>query len=1078
MLSSSSTSSSEFEPYLNYILSKKEDYQNYNDNSNDNNRRRTTTTKNQTPFKPSTWSSAGKTFLQTIQGSILTPQDLTTKSFFTDCLGGDDNDDEKMTAWTRQYLEWAYATVLARTRSKDELFVPLLDLFNHHRGTQQWNVESSPSARTTTTGTTKQQQREKSEDDEDDDDDEDVNDHTHFVKVYTTRAIRAGEQLFLNYMECDDEYFRRQEYSVPSLLRDHGFVEDYPQRWKLPSHKVQYQIIFDIVVKKKKTRTEVVVPVVVVTENNKENGDDEKDAAAGHEKNLDDDDEEEYELHWIMPQKVPAHSVFSKTLRKELTRLEGLQQWVMDDDDGTTTIPPLTDTDTLIMPAHERHTSRQYYQSLRRAYQLSVTAVEAAVQLLPRQANKDKPFMACDDFEQLFIEEGGWYFYEGFTSFHQGIDFYYNPVTKDACLLLNMYLHACISNRPHYHEVFVHYPAHYLEKVERVLFIGGGDSMVLHEVLKYQEQDLQLVVGLELDQQVVRSTFARMGTSPHFDQHEKVEWWFGDAAQALNVLPTEYYGTFDLVIVDILSVVADNLQVTDHLTIMEAALLLMKPEGIIVKNEDEGYVPGNTQVKKTFTTHTVDVMYYDVPVYCLQTFVIGSNSIDFSNNKLHPPVDHNISTWYLNDVHDFQAQFDTWYTSTNSIGDEEEDSDDHKYCQEEETTTRIVEALSPSSSSSTSTSTSSTPKKSPLGMIMIIEAEQIPIELLGEDFSSGIQKTISDCFTSTTNGIGFTELLTLDQVLGLPGGSMGYTLTFVYKEGCVTARCFPEKQYCAVDVQLWKQVHLTERVRKELLMAMGVYESSSVYRIVTSGIVGVEENDTNEKIGPPLRDNKPDSKSDSESCTRRPSNNDSATAAAATTTKSSSFSKRKDPTIEFHNATTDDYYTTAALEQYLSQDPLGEQSIVRYELQHWNRHTRQEMSTLLMTNLYDALEVASEEWEMEDTMDQIQLQKLDIGEGLVIVASWSEGNVVVVWDGAIRVDVNLFGLNHSSGVTYVTITKAFQYLFRRPTLMDDFPRGTGRVVNFLDEIPPRVVDSESGEEQERDHPFWAPEWEP
>merc|ERR1712238_304051 len=211
--------------------------------SNDN---RQTTHNNQTPFKPSTWSSAGKTFLQTIQGTILTPQDLTTKSFVTDCLGG--GDDEKMTAVKRQHLEWAYATVLARTRSKDELLVPLVDLFNHHRGTQQWNVESSPSARTTTTGTTKQQQ-EKSE--EDDVDVDDVNDHTHFVKVYTKRAIRKGDQLFLNYLECEDEYFRRQEYSVPTLLRDHGFVEEYPQRWKLPSHKVQYQIIFDIVVKKR-----------------------------------------------------------------------------------------------------------------------------------------------------------------------------------------------------------------------------------------------------------------------------------------------------------------------------------------------------------------------------------------------------------------------------------------------------------------------------------------------------------------------------------------------------------------------------------------------------------------------------------------------------------------------------------------------------------------------------------------------------------------------------------------------------------------------------------------------------------
>mmetsp|Transcript_28567 Transcript_28567/g.32384 ORF Transcript_28567/g.32384 Transcript_28567/m.32384 type:complete len:139 (+) Transcript_28567:38-454(+) len=138
------------------------------------------------------------------------------------------------------------------------------------------------------------------------------------------------------------------------------------------------------------------------------------------------------------------------------------------------------------------------------------------------------------------------------------------------------------------------------------------------------------------------------------------------------------------------------------------------------------------------------------------------------------------------------------------------------------------------------------------------------------------------------------------------------------------------------------------------------------------------------------------------------------------------------------------------------------------------------MSILLRTHLEEALDVASEYWDNEEAMEQLQVQKLEIGDGLVLVALWSEGTVVVVWDGASRVDVNLFGLNQSSAVTYVIITKAFQYLFRRPTLKDEFPRGTGRIVNFIDEIPPRggVDGDDSGEEQERDPPFWAPDWEP
>ena len=68
--------------------------------------------------------------------------------------------------------------------------------------------------------------------------------------------------------------------------------------------------------------------------------------------------------------------------------------------------------------------------------------------------------------------------------------------------------------------MIVHYTARFIERVERVLFVGGGDSMLLHEILKYPT--LQKVVGLELDQLVVRSSFRHFGTQPHFD-NDKVE---------------------------------------------------------------------------------------------------------------------------------------------------------------------------------------------------------------------------------------------------------------------------------------------------------------------------------------------------------------------------------------------------------------------------------------------------------------------------------------------------------------------------------------------------------------------------
>ena len=117
--------------------------------------------------------------------------------------------------------------------------------------------------------------------------------------------------------------------------------------------------------------------------------------------------------------------------------------------------------------------------------------------------------------------------------------------------------------------------------MQRVLFVGDGDFMLLHEILKYPA--LEKVVGLELDQMVVRKSFKHFGLQPHWD-NGKVEWLFGDATKMLLILPNEYFGSFDLVLLDLSETVMSFL-VTDKLDIMEALLLLLKEDGIFVKNE-------------------------------------------------------------------------------------------------------------------------------------------------------------------------------------------------------------------------------------------------------------------------------------------------------------------------------------------------------------------------------------------------------------------------------------------------------------------------------------------------------------
>lgn len=157
-----------------------------------------------------------------------------------------------------------------------------------------------------------------------------------------------------------------------------------------------------------------------------------------------------------------------------------------------------------------------------------------------------------------------------------------------------------------------------MEDVRRVIFIGGGDSMLLHEALKYP--NLEKVIGLELDQTVTRKSFKYFKTDPHFDD-ERVEWWFGDATKSLLLLPDSYFGSFDLVLVD-LSETVMSMSVTDDLDVFDVLALLLGPSGVIVKNE---------MYKDKFNEvfdYTME-LYYICPVICDQVLVFGSNSIDF-----------------------------------------------------------------------------------------------------------------------------------------------------------------------------------------------------------------------------------------------------------------------------------------------------------------------------------------------------------------------------------------------------------------------------------------------------------------
>jgi Spermine/spermidine synthase domain/SET domain len=462
---------------------------------------------------PSNWSPEGRKLLLQIRGALLPPQDLTQVSFANHCSDHDHvmMDTQQEQGYDPQELEFAYLTVVSRAWS--HVLVPVFDMINHHSG-RYANVDSTSIH------------------------DEDVDK----VTAFATKDVPAGQQIFLSYMDCIDEKGFELEYVLPQLLRDFGYVDDYPQRWTFP------RPTFSNLPKKNQQQAwadddnNFVFEIDFINE--------EMDALfkvgaiQGPPK---------MKITWLTGEPSEHQLLFFKD---ELKRIEMLQ-------------PNVIQQAEQLQDDYERKVALDYYNSLAMVLQYATGNVTRQQQQQQESCDSNDPgglsglvhsedvrnfpppppppdtdksnqqpstsdnpegsspqdWMACNDYWKI---EDTYETIDESPSFYQSSTFLYHQKDDDVCLYMDGYLHACASSRPHYHEVFVHYAARFIGQVQRVLFIGGGDSMVLHEVLKYPS--LQMVVGLELDHKVVRASFKNFGTQPHWD-NDKVHWYFGDAAK-------------------------------------------------------------------------------------------------------------------------------------------------------------------------------------------------------------------------------------------------------------------------------------------------------------------------------------------------------------------------------------------------------------------------------------------------------------------------------------------------------------------------------------------------------------------
>jgi|UniRef100_A0A8J9RY90 spermidine synthase len=631
------------------------------------------------------------------------------------------------------------AAMMVVQRCWDELLIPIYDMVSHRNG--RWlNTQSNS-----------------------------VQDGGP-VSVTASRKIQAGEELYSTYNFCTDCDARAHWYGTGEILRDYGFVELYPQRWLFPDQKIS----FDIDEK--------------LNEEGKPTG--------------------EMIIHW--------NGLTATTLdflEKQIRRLDFFAE------------TELRSRDVEVLD-YEWDTINQYHQAL------SIAMKEAARHLASQSKTGVKTTCSdgegtCaltstiyDSLEQEEVEAWAayrpetckfkdlfkfdtWSVTEEIKSPYQKIAFFSDPTMKDTCFELDAIVQICTSYRPHYHEMAVHYTARFLDKIQRVLFVGGGDSMLLHDIIKYPS--LELVVGLELDQKVTRGAFKYYGAQPHWD-NEKVEWWYGDATKSLLMIPKEYFGSFDMVLVD-LSETVMSFPVTRDLDVMEALSLLVKPDGIFVKNEYNYF----KEMSEIFE-HTVHVFYHDVPFVCSQSLMLGSDKVDFLRT---PTTDHKVDYVYnlldsndsLDNAHDYQRNYTSVHRQISCQKDDEEELG--------------VQERSP-------------------GILMIVEVEKATAAL-----------DLQSLERSLTSALKQEGLIVLSTVLSEEAGN---SIVLIFAEGYVVARSMSQDAYCAFDIQLWSSFEKQDSIRKAVIAAVGsdsVGASSSAYRIVSGGMFGAEKWKSDAKsIGP------------------------------------------------------------------------------------------------------------------------------------------------------------------------------------------------------------------------------------
>lgn len=241
-------------------------------------------------------------------------------------------------------------------------------------------------------------------------------------------------------------------------------------------------------------------------------------------------------------------------------------------------------------------------------------------------------FVICrynvENFSDNIFEEIGNKLVFSKTSRYQKIevfDFDDNQYGIDRCLVLDNEIQLCKSHEKDYHEFITHLPIYYIQNLERVLIIGGGDCMVLREIMRYKT--IKKVDMLELDQQVINISKKYFGQST-YSKDKRVNILIDDAQNSIEQLANNYY---DLVILDLTEDGINNSPL-DSTNFFEKCKTKLKKNGILVKNG--GNIENYIRLSNIF--NKIDIYRIKMKVFSnyMYHFIICSDTVRFRKSNL------------------------------------------------------------------------------------------------------------------------------------------------------------------------------------------------------------------------------------------------------------------------------------------------------------------------------------------------------------------------------------------------------------------------------------------------------------